>query len=120
MHNRRACLHLAPHPPDTESDEMRDFVIWAIALRLARVDTSILLSRDKLHTHVRGEEEARAAGLLRAKDVDEGLELLGVESPTAKLVRSILEPIWSDIRDERLPLPEMFQLRRVEEAAFIR
>src|SRR5580658_5524301 len=35
---RRASLHLAPQPPGSKSDEMRDLVIWAVALRIATRD----------------------------------------------------------------------------------
>lgn len=118
--HRRACLHLSPRPPDTKSDEMRDLVIWVMALRLAKDGGAILLSRDEVHTHDRGNEEASLAGLLRAKDIDEALELLGVESPALKLVRLMLEPIWGDLRGKELPLPEKFKIRKVEDAAFVR
>ncbi len=118
--HHRACLHLSPHPPDTKSDEMRDLVIWVMALRLARDGGAILLSRDEVHTHDRGDEEAVLAGLLRARDIDEALELLGVESPVLKLVRLMLEPIWDDLRGPQLPLAEKFKLHKVEDAAFIR
>jgi hypothetical protein len=32
---RRASLHLSPRSKDSKSDEMRDLVIWAVALRIA-------------------------------------------------------------------------------------
>jgi hypothetical protein len=92
-----------------------------MALRLAKSDEVILLSRDEVHTHDRGGEEATLVGLRRARDVDEALEFLGVENPAARLVRLMLEPIWSDIRDDQqLPLPEKFKLREIEDAAFVR
>lgn len=118
--HRRACLHLPPHSPDKKSDEMRDLVIWVIALRLARDGGAILLSRDEVHTHERGNEEAGEVGLRRAVDVDEALEFLGVESPALKLVRLMLEPIWDDLRSLGLPLSEDPRLRKVEDASFIR
>ncbi len=118
--HRRACLHLPPHPPDTKSDEMRDLVIWVMALRLAQDGGAILLSRDEVHTHDRGDEEADEVGLRRATDVDEALEFLGVESPALKLVRLMLEPIWNDLRSPELPLTEEFRLRKVKDAAFVR
>ena len=117
--HRRACLHLSPHPPDIKSDEMRDLVVWATALRLARDGGAILLSRDEVHTHGRGDEEASAVGLLRAKDIDGALELLGVESPTGRLVRLLLELVWDDLRFVGLPLPTRFSFRKIENAAFI-
>lgn len=117
--HRRACLHLAPHPPAGKSDEMRDLVIWAMALRLAKNGDVILLSRDEVHTHDRGEDEASSVGLLRAKDVDEALEHLGIERPARKLVRLLLEPIWNDLRAGGLPLLAEPNIRKIEDAAFI-
>jgi hypothetical protein len=116
--HRRACLHLSPHPPAGKSDEMRDLVIWAVALRLAKNGDVILLSRDEVHTHDRGDEEASSGGLLRAKDVDEALELLGIESPTGRLVRLLLAPVWIDLRAGGLPLLPEPNLRKIEDAAF--
>lgn len=117
--NRRACLHLPPHPPDTKSDEMRDLVIWATALRLAARDGgAILLSRDELHNHVRGTDEATEVKLVRMSNVDDLLELLGVESPAGKLARSLLEPIWNDLRTAELPLLPELNLRKVDSAVF--
>ncbi len=52
--HRRAALHEAPHPPDTKSDEMRDLIIWAQALRIARDEGALLICRDKVHTHSMG------------------------------------------------------------------
>src|SRR5262245_6138244 len=73
---RKACLHLPPRPPETESDEMRDLIIWVTALRLARKDgQAILVSRDEIHTHERGGAEAEEHGLLRARTLDEALDL---------------------------------------------
>src|SRR5712692_11700707 len=54
---RRACLHLSPQPPskrqedddeeEDQPDEMRDLVIWAVAVRLAKEDgRALLVSRD--------------------------------------------------------------------------
>ncbi len=116
----RACLHLNPQPPGRKSDEMRDLLIWVMALRLAKDGGGILLSRDEVHTHDRGNEEADTAGLLRANDIGEGLELLGVESPSGKLVRILLDPIWQDLRNAELPLPPTIGLRKVENATFVR
>ncbi len=118
--HRRACLHLNPQPPNKKSDEMRDLLILVMALRLAQDGGAILLSRDDVHTHERGDEEAQSAGLWRARDIGEGLELLGVESPTGRLVRLLLEAVWQDLRDAELPLQPMIGLRKVENASFLR
>lgn len=111
---RRASLHLSPQPPNTKTDEMRDLVIWKIALRLAKKHgKAILVSRDVVHSHDRGAAEANAAGLLRADSLDEALDLLGRESPSAKLVHSILETIWPALLKAELPVPRQVAIRRV-------
>jgi hypothetical protein len=117
--HRRACFHLSPHPPDTKSDEMRDLVIWAMALRLAKDGGAILLSRDTVHIHERGNDEAASVGLLRVNDIDEALERLAVESPTGSLARLLLEPIWADLRSAGLPVMAAFNLRKIGNAVFV-
>ncbi len=78
---RRASLHLAPHPPEGKSDEMRDLVIWQVALRLAAQDgPALIVSRDEVHIHERGEPEATIAQLLRAKSFDDALSVLAEHS----------------------------------------
>jgi hypothetical protein len=72
---KRACLHLPPQPPNTKYDEMRDLVIWEIALRLSKKHgKAILPSRDEVHSHDRGADEANGVGLLRANSLDEALD----------------------------------------------
>jgi hypothetical protein len=57
---RRACLHLSPQPPETKSDEMRDLVIWEVALRVAKRDgKAILVSRDHVHSDERGDKSQK-------------------------------------------------------------
>lgn len=117
---RRACLHLLPQPPKAQADEMRDLVIWAVALRLARRDgKAILVSRDEIHSHERGEPEARAHGLLRAKNLDEALDLLGRESPAGALASSMLATVWNDLRAANLPLPETPVSPKITNVAFV-
>ena len=83
---KRAALHLAPHPPLGDSDEMRDLVIWQVALRVAKRDGSALIvSRDEVHVHERGSGEAAAALLHRAKRFEEAVEVLLQNSPIAAL-----------------------------------
>jgi len=32
--HHKACLHLTPHPPESKTDEMRDLIVWSIALQI--------------------------------------------------------------------------------------
>lgn len=115
----RACLHLSPHPPDKKSDEMRDLIIWEVALRFARKDgKAMILSRDEVHSHARGEEEANAVGLLRAASVDDALEQLGRETPAGLLSRQILALIWSGLHEAALPLPKEVHVKAIQAAGF--
>ena len=117
---KRACLHLPPQPPNTKSDEMRDLVIWEIALRVSKKHgKAILVSRDEVHSHDRGADEAKGVGLLRATSLDEALDLIGRESPSAKLVHSILETIWPAILKAGLPVPPKMVVRRVFKPEFM-
>jgi hypothetical protein len=103
----RASLHLSPQAPDTKTDEMRDLIIWTIALRLARHDGgAILVSRDEIHLHERGSGEANTAKLHRAKTFDEALDLLGAINPAVALARSVLAGIWNELKLAGMPLPE--------------
>jgi len=102
----RAALRLPPHPPAIKSDEMRDLVIWAVALRIAKRDgKAILISRDEVHMHERGNGEATDSGLLRARTVDEALVFVGRESPAGALSQEILSSVWDAMRGAGLPLP---------------
>lgn len=110
---RRACLHLPPQPPDTQSDEMRDLVIWAVALRLARRDgKAILVSRDHVHIHERGRAEAETHGLICVKTFDEVLDFIDHESPSGAWGRSVLTRVWTNLRTAGLPLPTEVSIRR--------
>lgn len=110
----RACSHESPVPPDSESDEMRDLVIWFLALRLAKEHNgAILLSRDKVHTHQRGDQEAGAANLTRFKSVDQALEFIGSRSPVGTEVRDILACVWGALAEQGFPnidLPDRFAI----------
>lgn len=112
--HRRACLRLAPHllsearqqQDSTDSDEMRDLVIWAMAMRFAKADgRAILLSKDKMHTGKPGDAEARAAQLHRQKGADSALSFLGVETEAERSLKTLLAPAWSALRDRGLPIP---------------
>jgi hypothetical protein len=116
---RRASLHLSPQSPDTKSDEMRDLVIWAIALRIARQDgRAMLVSRDEIHSDERGSEEAAQAQLLRAKTLDDALDQLGQVSPAAAMARSVLGTIWKELKATGMPLPEEVPSRRFPRLQF--
>jgi hypothetical protein len=122
---RRACLHLLPHPPappgvDNPPDEMRDLVIWCVALRIAKRDGgAILVARDEVHTHQRGDEEASAYGLRRTTHVDGALELLGRESSTTTLVRAMLGVAEPHLRGLGLPLGKELKIRALTDVAFV-
>jgi hypothetical protein len=78
---RRASLHISPHSPEGNSDEMRDLIIWQVALRVAKRDGgAMIVSRDPVHVHERGSAEANLARLFRAKNFEEALEILARES----------------------------------------
>jgi hypothetical protein len=117
---RRACLHLLPQAPTAEDDEMRDLVIWAVALRVAKRDgRAILVSRDEVHSHARGDAEAADNGLFRTKSLPDALDLLGRESPASALANSLLAATWKDLRSAGLPIPAEPLNARIAEAAFV-
>jgi hypothetical protein len=117
---RRACLHLAPQSPTAESDEMRDLVIWMLAGRVARREGgAILVSRDEVHTHGRGDGEATEVGLQRARDFDDALEILGAAGAPGILARRLLVPLWEDLRKAGLPLSPDPSIRMVSGASFV-
>lgn len=104
--HRRACLHLAPQPPDTKNDEMRDLVIWMTAIRIARAnDGALLISRDVVHTDERGNDEASTVRLTRVHSFEEALEYLEVETPAGQLFRAIMLPAWPALVDAGVPVP---------------
>ncbi|OCP09264.1 hypothetical protein BC374_01450 [Ensifer sp. LC13] len=103
----KACLKSPPHPPDGKADEMRDLVIWQAALRVAAANGgAILLSRDEVHTHHRGDIEADAHGLRRTGDFDRALEMLDLESDASVIIRSLLSTKWPDIVASELPMQQ--------------
>ncbi len=98
---------------------MRDLIIWAQALRIARDEGALLISRDKVHTHSRGDSEASAAGLVRVDSVDGALEYSEVLTPTGELVDTILQVIWPSFLAAETRLPDPLELLAVAEARFI-
>lgn len=119
--HRRTCLHEPPHPPDTDSSEMRDVLIWCVALRVARAEgRAILLSRDRVHVKEPGGVEAEDANLLRLDEVGKVMEALHVESPTGKMARSLLAPVWDELVESGLPAGRPFDLQGIDAPAFVR
>jgi hypothetical protein len=117
---RRASLHLAPQSPSAKTDEMRDLIIWAIALRIAIQDNgAILVSRDEVHSDSHGADEAATANLFRARTLDDALNQFGSVSPAAALARSVLSAIWTELRAAGLPVPEAVPSRRFSRLQFV-
>ena len=118
--HRRACLHEPPVSGETKGNEMRDVVIWLVALRTARESgAALLLSADSVHNSERGKAEATAAGLRRAASIEAGMELLELISPAAELARALLEQAWRDLVDAGLPVQLPVKVTSVGEATFI-
>jgi hypothetical protein len=116
---RRAALHLPPQSPATSSDEMRDLVIWALALRLAKIDgQAMLISRDETHSDKWGKAEAAAAGLYRARDFDEASETLGLVTPAGTLAREIIKPMLDALEMAGLPFPKELSRIRLSAVTF--
>lgn len=117
--HRTACGHLAPQPPETKNDEMRDLIIWTVAIRLARQDgEAVLLSRDTVHTHSRGDEEASSVGLTRVRGVDEVLAWFGVETPAGGLFRSLLLQFRSALVNSNLGVQDPLEILGISDARF--
>lgn len=116
----RACLHEPPHPPDTKSDEMRDLVIWAISLRISMQDGhALLVSKDTVHTHGRGDYEASSANLARVESLDSALEYLEVKTPAGEQLGAMVSPSWSRLLEAGLPLGEAPMLLSVKNVQFV-
>ncbi|MGZ4302715.1 MAG: hypothetical protein ACXVFF_14140 [Gaiellaceae bacterium] len=118
--HRRASMREAPHPPESKSDEMRDLVIWAQAVRLARADAdgALLISRDEVHVHERGDEEASECGLVRVRSVEEALEFFEVRTPAGRMIEDLLGRVWDGLRAEDDGLPLAVMVKSVTNATF--
>ncbi|WP_456427721.1 PIN domain-containing protein [Rhodocaloribacter sp.] len=125
---RRACFRLPPHPPRSqskksskdESDEMRDLVIWSVAVRIAQAEGgALLMSKDRIHTAHYGDDEANSVHLFRQKGADQALQFLGVETPSETRLKQILMPVWPLLREEGLPIGEGIPLHRIKAKAFV-
>lgn len=118
--HRKACSREAPHPPDIKSDEMRDLVIWEIALRIAGSENcAILMSRDELHTHHRGDQEASDCGLIRCDSFERAYELLSIETESGRVIRQLIATVIGElIAGDDLPLRDGAQLVSIERPVF--
>lgn len=118
--HRRACLRESPHPPDTKSDEMRDLIIWEISLRVAKENSgAILMSRDEVHTHHRGDKEASEYGLIRCDSIERAYESLNIETISAQKIKYLIRKVWNKIIDSNLPIVNGGQVVSITKPIFI-
>lgn len=118
--HRRACLRESPHPPDTKSDEMRDLVIWEISLRVAKENSgAILMSRDEVHIHHRGDKEASEYGLIRCNSIERAYESLSIETVSAQRIKELIDKVWNKIIDSTLPIVDGGQVVSITNPIFI-
>ena len=118
--HRRACLRESPHPPDIRSDEMRDLVIWEISLRVAKENNgAILMSRDEVHIHHRGDKEASEYGLIRCNSFERAYESLSIETVSAQRIKELIGKVWNNIIDSTLPIVEGGQIVSITNPIFI-
>ena len=116
---RRASLHLPPLSGNEKSDEMRDLIIWVIALRIAKAERgAVLISRDSTHSGDAGSVEADECQLVRAKDLEEGVEFVGKRSPALQLARKVFETVMPAILEEGVPIPRELPWRRFSRLKF--
>jgi hypothetical protein len=118
--HRRACLRESPHPPVTKSDEMRDLVIWEISLRVAKENNgAILMSRDEVHIHHRGDKEASEYGLIRCNSIERTYESLSIETVSAQRIKELIGKVWNEILDSALPIVDGGQVVSITNPIFI-
>jgi hypothetical protein len=112
-------LHLTPHPPESKTDEMRDLIVWSIALQIAKEDEgAMLISNDKLHINPRGDQEANSVGLVRFENIENALEYMSIETPNGKIIRQLLDYVWEDLLKNDLPLNEKPYLKAINQVIF--
>ena len=103
--HKRACLHEAPGSKEQKYDEMRDLIIWVIAIRTAKQDgKALLVSNDEMHWGSLGDKEADSVGLVRVRSFGDALGHLGYDTPSGQLIKQIIEAIWNDLREAELPV----------------
>ena len=118
--HRRACLHEAPITTDSKSNEMRDVVIWLIAIRIAQErGGALLVSKDKVHNAESAQHEATRVGLRTAGDLESGMDLLEFDSPSAKLIRDLLKNAWQDLCNAGLSVQLPVEVLSVRDSRFI-
>jgi len=117
--HRRACLKESPHPPDKKSDEMRDPVIWEISLRIAKENNgAILMSRDEVHAHHRGDKEASSYGLIRCNSIERAFESLSIETVSANEIKELIGKVWGQIIGSILPVVDGGQVVSIKNPIF--
>jgi hypothetical protein len=118
--HERACLHQPPGLKKKKYDEMRDLIIWMIAIRIASTEgKALLISNDEIHTSSSGDKEADSVGLLRLKSIEDALAYFGLETPSGILIKSIIEPIWGDLLEAGLPIEKAMSMIGVIEPIFV-
>jgi hypothetical protein len=117
---RKASKRQNPHPPSSDMDEMRDLVIWQTALRVAASHHgAILVSRDEVHIHHRGDVEANEHGLLRARDFETAEEILNLETASAAVIRGLLTSQWQAIIGSGLPIVHGAAIVAIKNVEFV-
>lgn len=117
--HRKACLRESPHPPEIKSDEMRDLVIWEMALQISRESGgALLMSRDEVHTHHRGDLEASGSFLIRAKSFEQAYESLSIQTESAKKVQELLSQVWKEMVQSELPLVDGSHVKSITSVLF--
>lgn len=118
--HRRACLHESPQQPDSKSDEMRDLIIWAVALKVAAADGgALLVSRDVVHSHNRGDSEASDANLARVSSMEQALDYLDVRTVAGEQLEAMLAAFWSPLAAEGVPVGRAPMLLSAKGVQFI-
>lgn len=118
--HQKACLKESPCPPDQKSDEMRDIIIWEIANRIANENGgAILLSRDKIHTHHRGDKDASKVNLIRCNSFERAYEALSIETASAKKIKSLLGKMRHKLIESELPIHGSYQIISIIKPKFI-
>ncbi len=118
--HRKACLRETPHPPETKSDEMRDLVIWEISIRISKENNgAILMSRDVVHTHYRGDKAASEFGLIRCNSFERAYESLSIDTVSAKIIKELISNVWDKIIDRLSPIVDGGQIVSITKPIFI-
>lgn len=96
--HRRTCLHSPPHIYFSKDSEMRDIIIWLIAINMAKLDKkALLISRDIIHNNSLGDEEALSSHLDRVNSIEDAFEYFGVHTEAGKKFITLLTSFWQEI-----------------------